>query len=289
MAQIGYLYGVKFTSATHGAVCSHSFRFNNGSSNCGAKARRGLKRKKNLQPCLLCLWCFCGSSGLGSSRKHAASATGAGTTLVPKDAAAKSYPIAGTSLLFEVIGVALYFVVLPILTRFYNGAWLTTILYFIGPMFVASFFLLIEIEPLKSYHWSIDRQLIFSMTYCVATTIFYNYAIVYSSKYLEPSFASLFACAHPIATSILSILILSHPISSFDFLGGALIVVGFYQAAQSKLGSEKRDEFEFDIEDSSRAMQKKFKPYRDGTSSSSDDDEIGELEEDSSSTSDVSL
>ena len=36
-------------------------------------------------------------------------------------------------------------------------------------------------------------------------------------------------------------------------------------------------------------MQKKFKPYRDGTSSSSDDDEIGELEGDSSSTSDVSL
>ena len=127
------------------------------------------------------------------------------------------------------------------------------------------------------------------MTYCVAITIFYNYAIVYSSKYLEPSFASLFACAHPIATSILSILILSHPISSFDFLGGALIVIGFYQAAQANIRSDKKDEFAFDIEDSSRVMHKKFNPYRDGTSSSSDDDEISELEEDSSSASDVSL
>ena len=113
------------------------------------------------------VFCVCGAFvvvlGSGHHEKYAASATGAGTTLVPKDAAAKSYPIAGTSLLlFEVIGVALYFVVLPILTRFYNGAWLTTILLFASvPMYLAFFFLLIEIEPLKSYHWSIDRQLIF--------------------------------------------------------------------------------------------------------------------------------
>ena len=152
-AQIGYLYGVKFTSATHGAVLQPlvSVLAMTIAVTCGAeKLGVGVEAKKKIYGLVFCV---CGAFvvvlGSGHHEKHAASATGAGTTLVPKDAAAKSYPIAGTSLLlFEVIGVALYFVVLPILTRFYNGAWLTTILLFASvPMFLAFFFLLIEIDP----------------------------------------------------------------------------------------------------------------------------------------------
>ena len=302
-SQVGYLYGVKFTSATHAAVLQPLIAVVamimatvGGAETFGT----GIAAKKKLYGLLLCV------SGamvvvLGSEHHKRRSndshshAVAAATKSVSRDLTTKSYPILGTAfVLTEVFGCAFFYVILPVLSRFYKSAWLTSMILLSSlPFYIASFFLFIEIESLQPNQLIVNKEFIYSMAYCVFNTIFYNFAIVWSSKYLEASFASLFACSHPIATSILSVLILSHPISIYDFAGGILIIFGFYQSTKAKFNennfNRNGNEFDVDIEklgESRKEKNKSFKPYRD-SSSSSDDDEIGELNDNYDS--DVSL
>ena len=313
VAQVGYLYGVKFTSATHGAVLqpliavvAMLIAIFAGAEKFGS----GVEAKKKIYGLILCV----GGAMvvvLGSNhhkRHHAVTASSGTKSRIPNDAAAKTYPILGTALiLFEVLGVALFYVILPVLSRFYKSAWLTSMVILSSlPVYILTFFLFIEIEPLDKKQLIINKELVYSMSYCVMNTIFFNFAIVWGSKHLEASFASLFACSHPVATSILSVLILKHPISIYDFVGGILIIFGFYQSTQAKLKGKKfhdmGNEFDVDVEKlgskkrRKKRKEKKFKPYRDGTisssgssSSSSDDDEIGDLNDNDDYESDVSL
>jgi drug/metabolite transporter (DMT)-like permease len=302
-AQLGYLYGVKFTSATHGAVMqpliavvAMVMAILVGAETFGT----GVAAKKKLYGLILCVGgamvVVLGSEHhkrrSNDSHSHAVAAA---TKSVSRDLTAKSYPILGTAfILTEVFAVAFFYVILPVLSRFYKSAWLASMILLSSlPMYIVSFFLFIEIETLQPNQLIVNKEFIYSMAYCVFNTIFYNFAIVWSSKYLEGSFASLFACSHPIATSILSVVILSHPISIYDFAGGILIVFGFYQSTKAKFNENNSNrngnEFDVDIEKLGESRNKKnkpFKPYRD-SSSSSDDDEIGELNDNYDS--DVSL
>ena len=265
--QTGYLYGVKFTSATHGAVLQPSIAvvamvlavF------LGAETLGSGEEKKNK---LIGLVLSVGGAVvivLGSGH-HTPSK---GALHVPK-----AYPIMGTSfLLIEVVAMAFFYILLPVLSRFYHSEWVTAWLFWAAlPCYIFIFVLLLEIEPINSNQFIFDRLFFASLAYCAFQTVFYYNSIVFSSQHISGSMASLFACSHPVVTAFLSVLILGRPATMFDACGGVLICIGFYQSIKLKLKAESK---KFKGGDASKNQ---FKPFRDQDS----DDEIGELGDSSS-------
>ena len=110
----------------------------------GARVHWLKKQKKKIYGLILCVGgAMVVVLGSNHHKRHHAVTTSSGTkSRIPKDAAAKTYPILGTALiLFEVLGVALFYVILPVLSRFYKSAWLTSMVILSSlPVYILTFF-----------------------------------------------------------------------------------------------------------------------------------------------------
>ena len=104
----------------------------------------------------------------------------------------KAYPIMGTSfLLIEVVAMAFFYILLPVLSRFYHSEWVTAWLFWAAlPCYIFIFVLLLEIEPINSNQFIFDRLFFASLAYCAFQTVFYYNSIVFSSQHISGSMAS---------------------------------------------------------------------------------------------------
>lgn len=140
----------------------------------------------------------------------------------------------------NVTSVAMYFVLLKGILRFYHPTLVTAMSYL--PATVIAGLIAISTTGFNKDKWMLgySHTCYIAVAYAVICTTALNYSILaWATKETTPTTATVFQTLQPIFAAVLSFCVLGHPLSGGQAMGGCCIIVGLLLNAKARLDKEK--------------------------------------------------